>query len=145
MIKQKGVFVAKIFKGKEIEFLFAQMKVFFDDVYCAKPKSSRNSSQEAFIVGKGFKYIGDNLLCAGKLLQPIAAQPIIEETKMKAEYQTTNQLIQFVQCGNLAQSDFNINQSDQGAKKPEPEKTESESAAANPSLADYLNLFNTIP
>lgn len=39
-----GTFVAKIFRGKDISLLYAQLKAFFDDVTVAKPKSSRNSS-----------------------------------------------------------------------------------------------------
>jgi len=50
-----GSFVAKIFRGKDIKLLYSQMKIFFVDVFCAKPKSSRNSSVESFIVCRGFR------------------------------------------------------------------------------------------
>jgi hypothetical protein len=36
--------VAKIFRGKDIGLLYAQLKTFFPVVHVAKPKSSRNSS-----------------------------------------------------------------------------------------------------
>ena len=42
--------MAKIFRGKDITLLFAQLRLFFDDVTVAKPRSSRNSSIEAFVV-----------------------------------------------------------------------------------------------
>jgi tRNA (cytidine32/guanosine34-2'-O)-methyltransferase len=50
-----GTFVAKIFRGRDIGLLFKQFQLHFDQVFCAKPKSCRNSSIEAFIVAKGFK------------------------------------------------------------------------------------------
>ena len=45
-----GTYVAKIFRGKDIALLYSQLKLFFKQVTCAKPKSSRNSSIEAFVV-----------------------------------------------------------------------------------------------
>ncbi|KAJ2856813.1 tRNA (uridine-2'-O-)-methyltransferase trm7 [Coemansia asiatica] len=45
-----GTFVAKIFRGKDVTLLYAQLKIFFRTVHVAKPRSSRNSSIEAFIV-----------------------------------------------------------------------------------------------
>eukprot|EP01135_Chromosphaera_perkinsii_P002492 Nk52_evm8s224 gene=Nk52_evmTU8s224 len=49
-LRPGGAFVAKIFRGKDISLLYSQMKLFFNVVTCAKPRSSRNSSIEAFIV-----------------------------------------------------------------------------------------------
>ena len=43
ILKPNGNFVAKIFRGKDITLLFAQLRLFFDDVTVAKPRSSRNS------------------------------------------------------------------------------------------------------
>ena len=50
VLRPGGNFVAKIFRGKEVHLLYAQLKCFFTKVTCAKPKSSRNSSIEAFVV-----------------------------------------------------------------------------------------------
>jgi tRNA (cytidine32/guanosine34-2'-O)-methyltransferase len=50
-----GAYVAKIFRGKDIGLLYAQLKLFFAEVTCAKPKSSRNSSIEAFVVCQGYR------------------------------------------------------------------------------------------
>ena len=44
VLKQGGNFVAKIFRGKDVTLLFAQLRLFFENVTVAKPKSSRNSS-----------------------------------------------------------------------------------------------------
>lgn len=54
ILKPGGVFVAKIFRGKDVDLLFAQMRLLFRDVVVAKPRSSRASSVEAFIVCRGF-------------------------------------------------------------------------------------------
>jgi tRNA (cytidine32/guanosine34-2'-O)-methyltransferase len=50
VLRQGGTFVAKIFRGRDVTLLYAQMRVFFRRVTIAKPKSSRNSSIEAFVV-----------------------------------------------------------------------------------------------
>lgn len=44
LLRPGGNFVAKIFRGREIEFLVNQLDIFFDSVTLAKPRSSRNSS-----------------------------------------------------------------------------------------------------
>lgn len=41
--------------GKDIDLLYSQLRVFFSEVFCAKPRSSRNSSIEAFVVCRGFE------------------------------------------------------------------------------------------
>jgi tRNA (cytidine32/guanosine34-2'-O)-methyltransferase len=53
-LKKDGVFIAKIFRGHHDFFLFSQFKMFFKDVDLYKPHSSRESSAEHFIVGRGF-------------------------------------------------------------------------------------------
>ena len=50
-----GTFVAKIFRGREISLLFAQLSRYFETVVCAKPQTSRNSSFEAFVVCQKFR------------------------------------------------------------------------------------------
>ncbi len=50
VLKPGGTFVAKIFRGRNVDLLFAQLKLFFARVVVAKPRSSRASSVEAFIV-----------------------------------------------------------------------------------------------
>lgn len=49
-----GSFVAKIFRGRNTSLLYSQLKVFFPSLTIAKPRSSRNSSLEAFVVGRGY-------------------------------------------------------------------------------------------
>ena len=50
VLRPGGAFVAKIFRGKDVDLIYAQMRCFFRRVHCAKPRSSRASSLEAFIV-----------------------------------------------------------------------------------------------
>jgi tRNA (cytidine32/guanosine34-2'-O)-methyltransferase len=50
-----GAYVAKIFRGKDIALMYSQLKLFFKEVTCAKPKASRNSSIEAFVVCQGYR------------------------------------------------------------------------------------------
>lgn len=55
VLKPGGKFVAKIFRGKDVDLLFAQLKLVFARVRVAKPRSSRASSIEAFVVCEGFQ------------------------------------------------------------------------------------------
>ncbi|XP_005358142.1 putative tRNA (cytidine(32)/guanosine(34)-2'-O)-methyltransferase isoform X1 [Microtus ochrogaster] len=54
VLKLGGCFVAKIFRGRDVTLLYSQLRIFFSSVLCAKPKSSRNSSIEAFAVCQGY-------------------------------------------------------------------------------------------
>ncbi|XP_015272096.1 PREDICTED: putative tRNA (cytidine(32)/guanosine(34)-2'-O)-methyltransferase [Gekko japonicus] len=54
VLKKGGTFVAKIFRGKDVTLLYSQLRIFFPDVTCAKPRSSRNSSIEAFVVCRNY-------------------------------------------------------------------------------------------
>jgi tRNA (cytidine32/guanosine34-2'-O)-methyltransferase len=55
VLRPGGKFVAKIFRGKDVDLLYAQLKAMFDTVRVAKPRSSRASSIEAFVVCEGFQ------------------------------------------------------------------------------------------
>lgn len=54
VLKPGGKFVAKIFRGKDVDLIYSQLRCFFQKVHCAKPRSSRASSLEAFVVCEGF-------------------------------------------------------------------------------------------
>uniref|UniRef100_A0A7S1VFE4 Putative tRNA (cytidine(32)/guanosine(34)-2'-O)-methyltransferase n=1 Tax=Sexangularia sp. CB-2014 TaxID=1486929 RepID=A0A7S1VFE4_9EUKA len=54
VLQDGGTFVAKIFRGRDSDLLFGQLRLLFAEVTCAKPKSSRGTSVEAFVVCKGF-------------------------------------------------------------------------------------------
>ena len=54
VLKKGGSFVAKIFRGKDVSLLYSQFRTFFTNVTVAKPKSSRNSSIESFVVCRNY-------------------------------------------------------------------------------------------
>jgi len=62
MIKEGGTFIAKVFRGRDVSKLYELLLTMFKEVYCAKPKASRNSSYEAFVVAKGFKIEKEKML-----------------------------------------------------------------------------------
>lgn len=80
VLRPGGKFVAKIFRGRSVDLLYAQLKVFFERVVVAKPRSSRASSVEAFIVclnfqpPTGFKASLDEPLGIGSRLENIVEQ-----------------------------------------------------------------------
>mgnify|MGYP000852486128 CR=1 FL=1 len=55
LLNQGGIFVAKIFRGKDMSLLKSQLKILFKSVYILKPQSSRLTSIEAFVVGLDFQ------------------------------------------------------------------------------------------
>ena len=46
---------AKIFRGNDIALLYSQLQLLFPDVAVVKPRSSRNSSIEAFVVCRNYR------------------------------------------------------------------------------------------
>jgi tRNA (cytidine32/guanosine34-2'-O)-methyltransferase len=52
ILREGGTFIAKVFRGKETNLLYAQMKCLFQQVCCVKPLSSRNSS-----IGRNYFYL----------------------------------------------------------------------------------------
>lgn len=55
VLRPGGTFVAKIFRGRDVGVLFIKLRCVFDRVSVAKPRSSRGSSVEAFVVCEGFR------------------------------------------------------------------------------------------
>ncbi|TKR68392.1 hypothetical protein L596_024382 [Steinernema carpocapsae] len=97
VLKVDGSFVAKIFRARHVTLLYAQLKCFFKEVYCAKPKSSRQSSCEAFVVCRGYN-------------PPEGYTPTMKNPLFCEDYdQEINQLagpnrvlVPFVACGDLS-------------------------------------------
>ncbi|OQR90963.1 ribosomal RNA methyltransferase [Achlya hypogyna] len=92
-----GSFVAKIFRCKHYEFLAAQLSLFFAEVTCAKPQSSRASSNEHFVVCRGFQ------LPPG--YAPMMTSPLLPAYGQPAEMQRNPELISFLACGDLSSYD----------------------------------------
>ncbi|KAJ3061114.1 putative tRNA (cytidine(32)/guanosine(34)-2'-O)-methyltransferase [Podochytrium sp. JEL0797] len=57
LLLPNGSFVAKMFKARDIDFMLSQMKLFFTSVTSTKPRSSRSSSNEHFIVCLGYRAV----------------------------------------------------------------------------------------
>ena len=94
VLRRGGTFVAKIFRGRDIQLLYAQMQCFFRSVVCAKPKSSRNSSLEAFIVCQDYQPPHD--------YQPTMELPALQYG-VDNELTGANRIVApFVACGDLA-------------------------------------------
>ncbi|KAJ1976988.1 putative tRNA (cytidine(32)/guanosine(34)-2'-O)-methyltransferase [Dimargaris xerosporica] len=101
VLRPGGTFVAKIFRGRDITLLYSQLKVFFTDVSCAKPRSSRNSSIESFVVCQNYTpppgYV------------PTMSQPLLDHS-----YAGPNRVVvPFVACGDLSGFDADKTYSEQ--------------------------------
>eukprot|EP00953_Heterococcus_sp_UTEX-ZZ885_P040606 20744-Heterococcus_DN1.PRE.1 len=101
-----GCFVAKIFRGKDMSLLYSQLRLFFTRVTIAKPKSSRNSSIEAFVVCQGY--------CKPNGFSPEMLSPLLdhqyaveeEQTELSASSEPLGPggelTVRFVACGDLS-------------------------------------------
>jgi tRNA (cytidine32/guanosine34-2'-O)-methyltransferase len=61
MLKEGGIFVSKLFKGKHTNKVLQIFKKFFKKVTLAKPLACRNATFESFLVGEEF-YIDDKFI-----------------------------------------------------------------------------------
>mmetsp|Transcript_26342 Transcript_26342/g.76807 ORF Transcript_26342/g.76807 Transcript_26342/m.76807 type:complete len:314 (-) Transcript_26342:107-1048(-) len=103
MLRSGGSFVAKIFRGRDVGLLYEQLRLFFADVTIAKPKSSRNSSIEAFVVCRGFssdRALGSRLLETGVGEVSVGASADVPGDRMD-EPPPSRLIIPFVGCGDL--------------------------------------------
>lgn len=89
ILREGGTFVAKIFRGRDIQSFYSKLQVFFENVNCCKPKSSRNSSIESFVVCRGFKI-------------PEGYRPSMEFDVFDSLSLNENKIVPFVACGDLS-------------------------------------------
>ncbi|KAG7198657.1 hypothetical protein KM043_006014 [Ampulex compressa] len=121
VLKPGGTFVAKIFRGKDVTLLYAQLGIFFPYVYCAKPSSSRNSSIEAFVVCKNYS--------PPEGYKPHMLNPLLtHETCQFDELTGINRLVvPFLVCGDLNDPDsdtcYPLNYNGKEYKYHEPVQT----------------------
>lgn len=100
LLRSGGTFVAKVFRGENIDLLIAKLRVYFlEGVWVAKPKSSRNSSIECFIVGKGFQASEGKKLSADFCMLPHRVGTDVPR------------LTNFLACGDLSAWDADRNYS----------------------------------
>jgi len=97
VLKPGGVFVAKIFRGKDVTLLYAQLELFFDKVVCAEPRSSRNSSIEAFVVCQGYNPPADYV--------PNMSNPLLDldyDDNYNQLEGPNRVIVPFIACGDLS-------------------------------------------
>lgn len=101
VLRPGGSFVAKIFRGRDVSLLYAQLEIFFADVVVAKPRSSRNSSIEAFIVCRHFKLPKDYI--------PTMVSPLLSYNAMKEPLLGPHRtIVPFIACGSLSGFDSDM-------------------------------------
>ncbi|KAI8059886.1 FtsJ-like methyltransferase-domain-containing protein [Gongronella butleri] len=95
VLRPGGTFVAKIFRGKDVTLLYSQLKIFFPVVTCSKPRSSRNSSIESFIVCQNYTPPPD--------YKPTMVNPLLDlHYDAKNELVGPNRVIvPFIACGDI--------------------------------------------
>lgn len=93
VLKPGGVFIAKIFRGRDVSLLYDQLGCFFERVTCSKPRSSRNSSMEAFVVCKNY------ILPKG--FKPDMARPLLDFTAREGASDEMRVIAPFVAAGDL--------------------------------------------
>ena len=112
---QQGKFVAKIFRGKDNDMLlYTQLRVFFEKVTVAKPRASRASSLEAFIVCEGFLGVPEGFVLSDPGQRGGLSSGIILERKnddneseddeatRREKRERTRWIPPFVACGDLS-------------------------------------------
>uniref|UniRef100_A0A2K5WAE4 FtsJ RNA 2'-O-methyltransferase 1 n=1 Tax=Macaca fascicularis TaxID=9541 RepID=A0A2K5WAE4_MACFA len=90
----------EIFRGRDVTLLYSQLRVFFSSVLCAKPRSSRNSSIEAFAVCQGYD--------PPEGFIPDLSKPLLDHSYDPDFNQLdgpTRIIVPFVTCGDLSSYD----------------------------------------
>lgn len=95
----------QIFRGRDISLLYSQLKIFFQQVIVTKPRSSRNSSIEAFVVCKVFQ--------PPEGYEPIMYNLLLDNTS-KSYFENINNpvnqiIVSFIACGDLSGFDADRN------------------------------------
>lgn len=92
VLKNGGTYIAKIFRGKDVTLLYAQLKLFFEHVTVAKPRSSRNSSIESFVVCRCYS--------PPEGYKPFMFSGSMEDLKVTID-EPNRTMVPFVICGDL--------------------------------------------
>lgn len=101
IIEDGGTLVAKIFRGKEISLMAAQFRLFFEQVQVVKPKSSRKSSIEAFIVCRNYQKPPGYKPKMFGLSTDLRLDPYFTEPTQDSDLKLLRSLTPFLMCGDL--------------------------------------------
>lgn len=99
IIERGGTFVAKIFRGKDVSLMIAQLRLFFHQVQVIKPSSSRASSIEAFVVCRNYDPPEGYKPHMFDLTKTVTNDSFLNEIAVKGGQSAT--LIPFLMCGDL--------------------------------------------
>ncbi|TPP65499.1 putative tRNA (cytidine(32)/guanosine(34)-2'-O)-methyltransferase [Fasciola gigantica] len=110
ILQRDGTFVAKVFRSRDSGLLGAQLRCLFDGpVTFAKPRSSRNSSLEAFVVCEG--YSGPRLSNQSRMNSE-AGDPLLLQWYNPANFDEFTEdhkaVLPFVACGDLCGFDADL-------------------------------------
>lgn len=127
VLQPGGTFVSKIFRARDTSFLYAQMETFFEHVSIAKPRSSRNSSIEAFVVCQGYA-------------PPPGFVPSMDNPYLDMQYtfDSPNPLVPFYSCGDLSGYDADRNY------PPPKESLDPVQPPTEPAYKEHIQLKNTV-
>ena len=119
VLKPGGTFVAKIFRAGDVDLLYAQLRVVFKNVTVAKPRSSRASSIEAFIVcqdfvrPEGFEPSLENPVGAGRRLEE---EDGLKRERTKPSRRKREDGIIEIELGSESENEENSKQSTSGKR-----------------------------
>lgn len=135
-LRKGGTFVAKVFRQRETDRLYGRLKVYFEDVVVAKPRCSRATSIEAFVVCKQFNPNPD--ADARDVTADLPAHTIISKNG-NAFFPMKRVIVPFVSAGGIGSLDSNMSY---------PLDADIPGAPKNPTLgtdAPYVSLLPVIP
>mmetsp|Transcript_14213 Transcript_14213/g.40384 ORF Transcript_14213/g.40384 Transcript_14213/m.40384 type:complete len:296 (+) Transcript_14213:177-1064(+) len=139
VLKPGGTFLAKIFRGKDMSLMYSQMKQYFERVTIVKPKSSRNSSIEAFILCRHFggRRSPDFVHNPFSTNMDVDPAPAAGTSAGDPPRGGATEFVSFTACGDLSEfdSDSNYGPLHDGADALEPVRP-----PIDPPYATYLKL-----
>lgn len=110
LLRPGGSFVAKVFRGRDIDLMYYQLGLLFEKVTCAKPRSSRGSSLEAFVVCQNYiPRPGWNPMA--RLKSDSVMPKLVSEVELDNEHlnliddSTERFVAPFIACGDLSEYD----------------------------------------
>jgi tRNA (cytidine32/guanosine34-2'-O)-methyltransferase len=94
VLEEGGTFVAKIFRCQQYDLLADQLSLFFKEVSCSKPTSSRAASNEAFVVAQGFH------MPTGYV--PVMTSYLLPNYGLAKDDKHDETLVPYMACGDLS-------------------------------------------